>query len=136
MARVRPLIGVQHRLGHVLIDSDHKEIADWWLRAVNCDQLQSAFFIARLKRLMRSHFDHEALLMQWAGGRLCECHKREHQLLLDVCDRAGALSRHNWPKAQSLLRSEMPKLVREHIISMDQLTVLFINSRDGMAGVG
>ena len=49
-------------------------------------------------------------------------------MLLALCDQASALSLARWRKAQSLLRTELPKLVREHIISMDQLTVLFINT--------
>jgi hemerythrin len=80
---------------------------------------------------MREHFDHEALLMQQAGGTLCECHAREHRLLLELCDRAGVLSLHNWRQAQSLLRDDMPKLVREHIVCMDQFAVLFINTSGG-----
>jgi len=124
----RPLIGRQHTLGHAVIDTDHREIADWWHRAVNCEPIQFSFFVARLKKLMRDHFDHEAALMEWAGGRLCECHRREHQMLLDLCDRAAVLSRSNWRKARALLRTELPRLVREHIISMDQLAVLFINT--------
>lgn len=77
---------------------------------------------------MRTHFDHEAALMQEAGGLMCPCHSSEHQMLLALCDEANALSRNHWRKAQSLLRTKLPKLVREHIISMDQLIVLFINT--------
>src|SRR5262249_13982438 len=125
---VRPLIGPRYMLGHDVIDSDHKAIADWWLRTVNCEAIQFSFFVARLKKLMRDHFDHETILIEWAGGRLCECHRREHQMLLHLCDRATALNRTNWRKARSLLRRELPRLVRGHIVSMDQLTVLFINT--------
>jgi len=71
--------------------------------------------------------------MQQAGGRMCECHRQENQMLLALCDRASALSRAHWHKARSLLRTDLPKLVREHIISMDQFTVLFINSQDRFA---
>ena len=49
-------------------------------------------------------------------------------MLLDLCDRVTALSPHNWRKARSLLRTQLPRLVREHIISMDQLAVLFIDA--------
>ena len=124
----RPLIGRQHALGHEVIDFEHTAIADWWFRAVGCEQIQFPFFIARLKKLMRDHFDHEAALMKLAGGELCRCHRREHQMLLQLCDQVNALGRQNWRKAQSLLRSQLPKLVREHIICMDQLVVLFINT--------
>ncbi len=124
----RPLIGRQHVLGHDVIDSDHLAIADWWLQTVSCEPVQFAFFVARQKKLMRAHFDHEAVLMEEAGGRMCPCHSQEHQMLLALCDQANALSRCHWKKAQSLLRTKLPKLVRQHIISMDLLTVLFINT--------
>jgi len=132
---IRPLIGQRHTLGHQVIDSDHMAIADWWQRAVKCEQVQSTFFIARLKKLMREHFDHEALLMEQAGGRLCECHRWEHQEWIELCDQAQALSRYNWKRARSLLRTELPRLVREHIISMDQFTVIFLNTNGGIARV-
>ena len=127
--RVRPLIGPQHALGHDTIDADHLAIADWWLRTVNCQPVQFEFYLARLKRLMRQHFDHEAMLMEEVGGRMCKCHDQEHQMMLALCERVSALARSRWQRAQSLLRTELPWLVREHIISMDQLTVLFINSQ-------
>ena len=130
---VRPLIGRQHLLGHGVIDSDHQAIADWWLQTVSCEPSQFAFFLARLKKLMRTHFDHEVELMEEAGGRMCNCHGHEHQMLLSLCDQANGLSRFNWKKARSLLRTKPPKLVREHNISRDQLTVLFINTNGKIA---
>ena len=131
---VRPLIGRQHVLGHAMIDADHLAIADWWLRTVNCEPIQFEFFVARLRRLMQRHFDHEAMLMEEAGGRMCACHDHEHQMLLALCDRAWALGPAHWPRARSLLRTRLPRLVREHIICMDQLTVLFINSQEKIVG--
>ncbi len=125
---MRPLLGTQHFLGHESIDLEHKAIADWWLLTVNCQEIQFPFFIARLKRLMHEHFVHEATLLKRAGTSLCECHEREHRLLLDLCDEAATLGRSNWRQAQSLLRNKLPKLVREHIVSMDQLAVLLINT--------
>jgi hemerythrin len=124
----RPLIGKRHELGHDAIDLDHRAMADCWHRAVSCEPMQLELLVARLKRLMRDHFDREAALMEQAGGKLCECHRREHQMLLDLCDEARMLGRRNYRRAQSLLRSKLPKLVREHIICMDQLAVLFINT--------
>lgn len=129
------MIGRQYALGHNVIDSDHFAIADWWLRTVTCEPIQFAFFVARLKKLMRTHFDHEAWLMQEAGGQMCECHNQEHRMLLTLCDQASVLGRFHCKKAQSFLRTELPKLVREHIISMDQFTVLFINSQGKIAEV-
>lgn len=124
----RPLLGRRQTLGHEGIDLDHRTIADWWLRTINCEQIQFPFFAARLKKLMRDHFDHEAALMERAGGALCVCHRREHQLLLELCDHAMALGRQNWRQARSLLRNKLPRLLREHIICMDQLAVLFIHT--------
>jgi hemerythrin len=121
-------------LGHEAIDIDHLAIADCWLQAATCEQIQFAFLIARLKKLMRTHFDREVALMARAGGRLCECHRQEHRELLELCDRADMLSRSNWPHAQALLRNKFPKMVREHIICMDQLAVLFIHTSSGAAG--
>jgi hemerythrin len=126
---IQPLIGRRYELGHERIDSDHKEIADWWLRIVNCEPIQYPFYIARLKKLMRSHFDHEAALLAGAGSALCDCHHQEHQALLDLCDQAIALSRADWRRSQLILRNRLPKLVREHIISMDQFAVLYLNTR-------
>lgn len=131
---IRPLIGRQHVLGHDVIDADHFALADWWQRTARCEPIQFAFFMARLKKLMRTHFDHEALLVRQAGGRMCECHNQEHLMLLTLCDQVSVLGCSHRKKAQSLLRTELPKLVREHIISMDQFTVLFINSRDRLTG--
>ena len=130
-----PLIGRQYALGHDVIDSDHFAIADWWQRTVTCEPIQFTFFVARLKKLMRTHFDHEASLMQQAGGQMCECHSGEHRMLLTFCDQATALGHTHLKAAQSMLRTKFPKLVREHIISMDQLTVLFINSQGKIAEV-
>ena len=135
LQRVRPLIGRQYALGHDGIDSDHFAIADWWLRTVTCEPIQFAFFVARLTKLMQMHFDHEALLMQEAGSQMCECHRQEHRVLLSLCDQATALGRAHLKTARSLLRTKFPKLIREHIISMDQLTVLFIKSHGNIAAV-
>lgn len=124
----RPLLGKLHVLGHDVIDGDHRAIADGWQRAVDCEQIQFPFLIARLKKLLRVHFDHEAALMSRAGGTLCRCHRNEHQLLLDVCDYADAHADANWRRAQSLLRNKFARLMRRHIVQMDQVAVLFINS--------
>lgn len=124
----RPLVGRQQTLGHEIIDSDHAAIGEWWLQTIRCEPVQFEFFLARLKKLMGNHFDHEARLLQDAGGSMCACHTGEHRMLLALCDRANALSQTHWKKARSLLRIELPRLLRAHIIAMDQLVVLFINS--------
>jgi hypothetical protein len=43
------------------------------------------------------------------------------------------LSQYGWAKAQRLLRRDFPRHVREHIICMDQLVVLYVNT-DGALG--
>jgi hemerythrin len=127
-AIVRPLISERHLLGHEWIDRDLRAIADGWFRAVTCEPTQFQFFLARMKKLMRSHFDHEATLMRSSGGMLCECHHNEHRMLIDLCDQAYASSHKNWPRTQSLLRNRFPRLIRSHIAGMDQVAVLFIDA--------
>ncbi len=136
MARrsARPLIGKTHEVGHEVIDTDHQALAECWKLAVSCEPIQLPFYAARLKKLMRSNFDREAELMKRAGGELCACHRQQHGILLDLCDRANALSSRNWRKAQSLLRYQLPKLVREHINCMDQIAALFINANSTARG--
>lgn len=128
----RPLFDRRHMLGHAEIDGDHMAIAEGWLRAVNCEPIAFPFFIARLKRLMKTHFDHEAALMLASGGSLCECHRKEHLGLLQLCDEASALNAGNWRQTQSLLRKTFPKLMRNHIAEMDQIAVLFLNERQAI----
>jgi hemerythrin len=117
-------------LGHAAIDSDHSAIADQWLRTASCEPFQFEFFVARLKSLMRKHFEHEAALMERAGSSLCRCHRDEHQSLLDLCDQMRDMSDRSWRKTQSLLRLEFPKLVRKHVLYTDQLAVLFLNTSE------
>jgi len=133
-SRVSRLLRQQDTLGHDVIDSEHRAIGDWWQRTIRCEPVEFAFFLARLKKLMGMHFDHEAMLMQAAGGRMCECHYEEHRVLLALCEEAGVLSLGHWRKAQSLLRRDLPRLIREHIIAMDQLVVLFINTQGEIGG--
>jgi hemerythrin len=132
MRTLRPLIGPRHALGHGAIDTEHKAIADWWLRVIACEPIQFPFFMARLLKLMRNHFEHESELMLQAGGELCECHRREHRALLALCEEARDVGRYDFRKARSLIRYQFPGLVREHICSTDQIAVMFINSRDTM----
>jgi hemerythrin len=82
---------------------------------------------------MQNHFDHEAALMNQAGGQLCECHQREHATLLELCDRAAELAPLNWSKSRLLLRSKFPQLVRDHVNGLDQFLVLFINTQSSVA---
>jgi hemerythrin len=130
MARMRPLLGKGYILGHAAIDLDHRDIAECWEGAADCEPIELPFFLARLKRSMRRHFDREAALMLQAGGHLCECHQREHRTLLGLCDQAMAVTDRNWRRARSLLRNDLAKLVRAHVVSMDQIAVLFIRAHE------
>ncbi len=127
---LRPLLAKVHELGHREIDLDHRTVAECWDRAVNCAPIQFPFFVARLKKAMRDHFDREAALLARAGGRMWECHGQEHHSLLELCDQAARLADQNCRKAQSLLRNELARMLREHIVSMDQIAVLFLNTRE------
>lgn len=126
-----PRIGKLPALGHDAIDLDHAAITNHWFRTATCEEIQFPFFIARLKKLMIDHFEHEAALMESAGGNLCNCHRQEHQSLLDFCDEVRELSGRSWRKTQSLLRNRFPRLVRHHVMYTDQLAVLFINTNEG-----
>jgi len=123
-----PLIKPRYMLGHEMIDVDHIAIGKSWFRATHCEVIEFPFFLARLKKMMKGHFDHEAELMGIAGGSLCCCHRREHQALLEFCDEAAALNERDPKKALALLRGKFPKLFRTHIIESDSLAVLFIHS--------
>lgn len=121
-------------LGHSVIDADHFELSRRWSQVVGATPLQFPFFLARLRKLMRDHFAREASIMRQYNSRLCECHEREHDDLLTLCERATRLSGHSFREAQDLLRAEFPRRIREHIICMDQLLVLFINTNGSIGG--
>jgi hemerythrin len=116
------------RLGHEGIDSDHMEISNCWCLTVNCGPLQFPFLVGRMKKLMQKHFASEAAIMRRFDRSLPPCHQTEHDLLLRFCDDAAKLSQYSWAKAQRLLRRDFPRHVREHIICMDQLVVLYVNT--------
>lgn len=122
----RTLIGPNHALGHAEIDSDHFAIADYWLQLTQCEPIAIAFHIARLRKRMRNHFNHEAALVEAAGRRLWQDHKGEHDEMLRLCDEAYELSAQNRRAARALLRSRLPRMMRNHIICMDQIAVLMI----------
>jgi hypothetical protein len=128
---VRPLLSERHLLGHDWIDRDLRAIAAGWLSVVTCEPIQFPFFIARMKKLMTSHFEREASLMRSSGGSLCECHHHEHRMLIDACNQAYTYSVSNWRRTQALLRNRFPKLIRNHVAGMDQIAVLFIDANQG-----
>jgi hemerythrin len=118
----------RHTLGHDIIDGEHSALAECWLRAVSCEQIEFPLRIARLRKLMTRHFDHEVALLAESGGTLCHCHRNEHHVLLELCDRVFSLHERNWRKTQTLLRNKFANLVRKHISTMDQMAVLIINT--------
>lgn len=132
----QPLIGKRHTLGHSGIDRDHFAIADWWMRVTQCEPIALPFHIAGLRKAMRDHFGREAALVEAAGTAFCSCHRNEHDALLELCDDAYALSRHNLRSARALLRSRLPRLMRDHINSMDQIAVLIIRASEDRACSG
>jgi hemerythrin len=119
-----PLVDHRHLLGHPFIDTEHAAIGELWLRAVSCDRREFPLHLARLKKAMERHFEHEADLLAEVGRGLCASHRAEHRSLLDLCSDASALHGRDWRRSQSLLRNKFVRMVREHIISMDQCAVL------------
>ena len=124
----RPLIGKNHTLGHIQIDADHFAIADWWMKAMLCEPVALPFHIAALRKTMRSHFCREATLVETTGTPFCYCHRREHNVMLELCDDAYDLSARSLRAARTLLRNKLPRLMRDHINSMDQIAVLIIRA--------
>jgi len=124
----RRLIGVRHTLGHELIDAGNAAISDCWLRAAHCDPIELPFQTARLRKLMRIQFDREAALIEAIEEELCWCHRREHQALMGLCDEAHDLSGHAWKRARKLLRGDFARQFRNHVVCMDQVTVVMINA--------
>jgi hemerythrin len=122
------LIKTSHALGHAAIDADHFALAARWLECMHCTPIALSFAIARFRRLMREHFAHEAALVEASGHPFCRSHSREHDTMLTLCDEAFDLALRNWRPARSLLRRKLPPLVREHIVTMDQVAVLIINT--------
>src|SRR5271157_105001 len=97
---IRPLIGVRNMLGHEIIDSDNVAISNCWLRAAYCDSIELPFQIARLRKLLQTHFNHEAALIEAIAEKLCVAHRQEHQSLLDLCDESYLLSGQIWKRAR------------------------------------
>jgi hemerythrin len=128
-----PLIDRRHMLGHDVIDSEHAAISNCWFYAVNCPPIEFPLRLARLKKLMAMHFEHESALLAQSGYALCRYHHNEHRMLLELCDQVMTSHERDWKKAQSLLQKKFAKLVREHVITMDQCAVLLIHSNSEIA---
>jgi hypothetical protein len=48
--------------------------------------------------------------------------------MLELCDDAYELSARNLRSARALVRNKLPRLMRDHINSMDQIAVLIIRA--------
>jgi len=129
----RPLIGRNHTLGHPQIDREHFIIADWWMKATLCRPIALPFHIAGLRRAMREHFSREAALVEATGEPLCLRHRREHDSMLALCDDAYERSGRSQRAARALLRNGLPRLLRDHINTMDQIAVLIIRAAQDRA---
>lgn len=125
---IRPLIDRRHYLGHPAIDADHAAIGDLWLHAVQAGRLELPLHLARLKKALQKHFEHEAALLAKAGRSLCPGHQEEHNSLLKLCSEASNLCQYDWRKSRSLLRNKLARVMREHIISMDLCAVLTLRT--------
>jgi len=119
------------RLGPCQIDADHFAIAALWRDVDGCAPIAVPFQIARLRKRMRRHFEDEAELIEAAGTPFCACHHEEHESMLRLCDQAYLLSDSNGRGARALLRATLPRLMRRHIVGMDQIAVLIIHSAVG-----
>ena len=124
----RTLIRPSHALGHAEIDSDHFAIAEYWLQLTCCEPIAIPFHIARLRKRMRDHFSREAGLVEATGLRLSLSHHGEHDEMLWLCDEAYRLSDRDRRAARALLRTKLPRLMRSHIICMDQIAVLMMTT--------
>jgi hemerythrin-like metal-binding protein len=124
----RSLIPQRHRLGHKDIDADHAAMNELWQKAVGCAPPEFPLHLARLKRAMKRHFEHEAALLAEVGQCLCVSHQAEHEALLQQCAEASRLYAKSCRKAQSHLRRIFARMVREHVASMDLCAVLTIRT--------
>ena len=123
------LIGHSHALGHPQIDSEHFAIADCWSQAIRSAPVGLPLTIARLRKVMGRHFEHEAVLIEAAGVPFCACHRVEHEAMLNLCDDAYALAESDRRASQGLLR-RLPRLMKDHIICTDQIAVLMIQAAE------
>ena len=95
------LIGDSHALGHPQIDMEHFAISDCWSQAIRAEPIGLQLTIARLRKVMHGHFDHEAKLIEAAGTPFCGCHRDEHDEMIGLCDDAYALATRDWRASRS-----------------------------------
>ena len=122
-----PLVDRRHRLGRDVIDSELVALSSCWLHAVNSVPLEFPLRMARLKKLMRMHFDHESALLAELGYALCRYHRNEHRMLLKLCDQILTFHERDWKKAQSLLKRKFSSYFANTLSRW--INVLFCSSR-------
>lgn len=117
-------------IGHDAIDADHKIIVDCCNQVAVCDLAEFEFLIRRLQVLFIDHFRKESDLLASVGGTLCSCHRVDHEELLAICDRAKKLHLRDHRAAQRLIRRDLARALREHIVYRDQVVALRLNSAE------
>ena len=117
-------------VGHDAIDADHKIIVGCCNRLAACAAPEFQFLIRRLSTLLSDHFQKEAALLEAAGGALCSCHLRDHEELLNICDRAAKLHEKDYRAAQRLIRDDLARALRLHIAYRDQIIALRLNTTE------
>jgi hemerythrin-like metal-binding protein len=115
-------------VGHDAIDADHEAIFRCCseIAAANAGALEIQLY--RLRSLLSHHFEHEELLLKQAGSRLCGCHCRDHELFLELCDRAIEANREERSNSRKLILRELLPALQDHIAYRDQLIALHLNS--------
>jgi hemerythrin-like metal-binding protein len=117
-------------IGHDVIDADHKVIVECCNQLGSCSAGEFEFLIRRLRNLLADHFHHEAALLEAAGSKLCGCHQRDHDDLLEICDRVIKLHRQDHRAAQRLIREDLARALRLHIAYRDQIIALRLNTAE------
>lgn len=115
-------------VGHDAIDSDHEAIVECCNQIAEATSNALEFQLRRLRTLLASHFENEELLLAAAGSRLCGCHARDHELFLELCDRAIEANRTAHDLSRRVILRDLIPALREHIAYRDQLIALHLNS--------
>jgi hemerythrin-like metal-binding protein len=117
-------------VGHDAIDADHKVIVECCNQLGSCTAGEFEFLVRRLRNLLADHFRNEAALLEAAGSKLCGCHQRDHDDLLEICDRTIKLHRQDHRAAQRIIREDLARALRLHIAYRDQIIALRLNTAE------
>jgi diguanylate cyclase (GGDEF)-like protein/hemerythrin-like metal-binding protein/PAS domain S-box-containing protein len=121
--------------GHVAIDAEHRELFrqasqllnSLMLPDVRLDLLRAQ--LARLLRLVASHFDHEEdLLAQWQYPDLAG-HALQHRRLIEHAEQIGHLLDDQTLPTGELLRFLLAEMIRGHILAEDSKYFYLIHGR-------